>query len=479
MASISSLGAGSNLDLESLVTKIIDAEKKPATDRLNLKETTLNSQVSAIGALKSSLSTFQTAFASLKNASTFNTKTAVSSDTTLFTATSTSDAEVGGYTIEVLNLAKANKVASGNFGGPTATVGSGTLNIGGSAPFSVNITAGVNDTLTGVRDAINNASGNTGVRASLLTVSDGVGGTNTKLVLTSTATGTNGQISVNVTDDDGNNTDSAGLSRLFYVKGDAASQLSEVDPAQDAKITIDGFESTSTTNQFVDAIPGVTITALKGTPADATTPLSGTLTLANDKAGIKKAVEGFVAAFNEYQTIFNKLTDVDSTNNTRGLLTGDSSANVLESRIRNIFSSPVGTAAADFSSLSFLGIATNKDGSLKLDSTKLATALDTRLGDIGKIFTGSEGVAGKLDALVSDALSSDGLVSTRQKTLTDQLKKVDDQRSALDVRLTTLEARYRKQFAALDSLVAQLNSTGTFLTQQLDASAKIVSRNSQ
>jgi len=315
------------------------------------------------------------------------------------------------------------------------------------------------------------------VRASLLTISDGVGGTNTKLVLTSSTTGAAGQLSVNVADDDGNNTDAAGLSQLFYVQGDVNNRLTQVDPAQDARITVDGFTVTSSTNQFVDAIPGVTINVLKA-PPDINTPLSGTLTLATDKAAVKKSVESFVAGYNELVTVLNKLTSVDSTTNTRGLLTGDGATNTLRSQIRGIISSPVSTAASDFSSLAFLGIATNKDGSLKLDDAKLTTALNTRFNDIGAIFAGSEGVAGKLDTLVTQTLSSNGIVTTRQQTLQDQLKKVDNQRAALETRLATLEKRYRAQFSALDTLVGQLNSTGTFLTQQLDQSSKIITRNS-
>lgn len=477
MASISSLGAGSNLDLSDLLDKIISAEREPAQARLDLRQTRAEATISALGELKSTLSAFQEAMQDLKNASFFSRKTAVSGDKTLFTATAEGNVDLGSYQIEVLNLAKANKLASGNFTGPTETLGSGTLTIsGGGSVFNVDVAAG--DSLADIRDAINEAGGNNNVRASLLTVDDGNGGTASKLVLTAAETGADGQIEVTVADDDGNNTDGSGLSRLYYVKGDAASQLTEVNEALDARITIDGFTVSSSTNEFENAIEGVTITALKEGD-DPLNPLTSSLTVSQDNTAVKTAIEKFVANYNAVATIFNALTNYDASSKTRGLLSGDASINAIESTLRRELTGVVSGAASDFNALAFLGISTNKDGSIALDDDKLSAAISNRAEDIGALFSGEGGVASRLDSALDTFLRAGGVFQTREESLRDQLSDIQDDRDTLALRLEKMEARYVAQFSSLDILVSQLNQTGDFLTQQLEATAQIINRKSK
>ena len=371
----------------------------------------------------------------------------------------------------------ANKIASGNFASAGTTVGDGTLTIGvGASTFDVTITAGVNDTLGGIRDAINTATTNTGVKASILTVSDGVGGTVSKLVLTANSTGSAGQISVAVADGDGTPTDNAGLSQLYYLKSDAGSQLSEINPAQNAKITVDGFTATSNTNQFTDVIEGVTITALKGA-TDPLNPPAAALTIGADTTTIQGAIEGFVSAYNDLAKVFSSLTTYNKDSSAGGL-SADTSLLSIRSRLKQVLSNPVDGAATDFNTLAFVGVSTNKDGTLTLDKTKLSSALTARLDDVSSLFSGSNGVSGQLDTLVGDLVGSAGIFQTRENALNDQLRRIDDQQATLDLRIESFTKRYRAQFTALDSLVNQLNSTGSFLTQQLDAAAKIISRKS-
>ncbi|MFT3930421.1 MAG: flagellar filament capping protein FliD [Spongiibacteraceae bacterium] len=468
MATITSVGTGSNIDLEGLIKQVVDAERTPAENRITLKETTLNANISALGSLKSALSDFQATLTKLKSSTFFNARTAVASDSTLISATATSSADAGAHTIEVLDMAKANKVASGNFAGASTVVGNGTLNISvGAKSFDVAITAGQNDTLAGIRDAINNAEGNTGVRASILTVSDGGSGTVSKLVLTSSNTGVSNAITVAVTGDgDTVDNDNAGLSQLI------SANLSEIDPAQDASITVDGFAVTSSSNQISGAIEGVTINVLKEDPNNVA--LSSTLTIGIDKSGVKAAVQDFVANYNALVTVFNTLTNYDATTQTRGLLSGDSSVSVMESRIRRIMTSVVSSAPEGLNSLADLGISTNRDGSIALDDTKLSSALSANFDSFDELFTGDNGIASRLDKLATELTGSGGVFSTRETSINEQLSKLDEQKDELNTRLTKLEARYRAQFSALDILVSQLNQTGSFLTQQLDATAQII-----
>lgn len=481
MAGITAVGVGSGLDLEALITDILNAERTPVKTRLDQQEAQTSATISALGNLKSTLADFQTALGKLKDPSRFNTRTATSSNSELFTATTTSGADLGNYAIEVVQLAKTQKLASGNFASADSVVGHGTLTIGvGDKAFNVDIVAGENDTVAGLRDAINNASGNTGVRASLLTVSDGAGGTATKLVLTADKPGSEGAITVSV----GDNAD-AGLSQLRYDAADPAfdpehpdhnpNGMAVASPAQDAIITIDGFTVTSSTNTFADAINGVTITALKEPSGDSAGPAQ--LSITENKAGIKSAVEGFVASYNALMGVMNQLTDYDAATQRRGLLSGDSSVSLIESRLRSVLGSTVEGAPSDFNSLAFLGVSTNRDGTISLDGDKLDKALENRYEDVSALFSGDNGVAGKLDKTIGGLLASGGLFANREESLQKQLDRIDEQREAFSLRLEKIETRYRAQFAALDMLVSQLNSTGNFLTQQLEASAQLINRN--
>lgn len=470
---ISSVGTGSGIDLEGLIKDILDAERTPKENSLNLKETTIEAKISALGSIKSTLSEFQTALAKLKSGTLFTSRSAVSSDSSVFTATAAAGTDLGSYAIEVLDLAKTHKLSTNaNFATASTVVGNGTLNITvGSSSFDVAITAGSNDTLVGVRDAINNATNNAGVRASILSVGDGMGGTTRKLVLTSTSSGADKAISVAVTGDgDGIDNDNAGLSQLI------SANLTQIDPAQNARITIDGFEVTSSTNQFTNAIEGVTLTAVKENPDALGTPFGGTLTVGVDKTGAKSAIEGFVANYNGLVTIFNTLTNYNPADGTRGLLSGDASVSVMESRLRAIMNDTVAEAEEGMNSLAFLGISTNRNGSITLNDSKLSSAVSNRFEDMEALFSGTNGIATRLDKLVTELTGAGGVFSTRESSMREQLSQIDDQRDQLELRLTAIEARYRSQFSALDILVNQLNQTGDFLLQQLEATAQIINR---
>jgi flagellar hook-associated protein 2 len=469
---VSSLGTGSGLDLSGLLTKILDAEKTPRQNVITQRVTQAKTTISALGTLKSSVSSLNDALATLKDAASFAKRAATSSNTALFTVTADATAEAANYTVGVINLAAANKVASGNFATPGAIVGTGTLTITtGSGPdatsFNVAID-GTNNSLAGIRDAINKATGNTTVKASVLTVSDGLGGTASKLVLTSNSTGAKSQIGITVADgSDADNTDNVGLSQLYYSKSDVViNRFTEITAAKDALITIDGFQATSSTNVFKDSIPGVTITAVKGQSATETTPPEGTLDVAVDQAAIKTAIQKFVTAYNAYAFTYNQLTSYDSKTDTAGPLLGNASVGVLSSRIRQGLQNPVVGAAASFSSLSNLGITTGSDGALTIDDKKLSSALKTNLADIGTLFSGANGIAGRLGTQLTDAISSKGVFQSTQNTFDARLKELDKQQISLNARMVALENSYRAQFTALDTVVAQLKQTQSFLTQQ-------------
>ncbi|MEY8250866.1 MAG: flagellar cap protein FliD N-terminal domain-containing protein, partial [Colwellia sp.] len=260
--SISSPGIGSGLDIGALVSQLVAADGASTSNRLNLKEAEYLADISAYGSLKSVLSSFQTSLSGLKDLTDFQQRTATSTDDDVFTAKAFSTADASEYDIEVVQLAKAQKLISkdGYFPTSTEVVGEGTLKFTQDGD-TFTIAVGATDTVEDVRDAVNDATGNTGVRASILTVDDGVGGTESKLVFSSTLTGLDNAITVTV-DEDGNDQfddagdiDGVGLSRLINAN------LEESVAAVDGKIKGDSQLVSSSTNEFASVINGVTITA--------------------------------------------------------------------------------------------------------------------------------------------------------------------------------------------------------------------------
>ncbi len=463
MASISSPGVGSGLDISSLIDQLVAAERQPATQRLDLEEARTQSEVSALGTLKGALSDFSSSLTTLKTLSTYATRKASSADTTVFSASADNSAVAGRYAIDVVTLADAHKLRSSGFTDAATAVGSGTLTIAvGAASFAVTIAAG-SDSLAEVRDAINAATDNKGVAATLVTVDDGAGGSESRLVLTATASGTANALTVTASDDDGNDTDNAGLSRLVYdPAGSGATNLTQITPATDALFKVDGMAVTRASNTVGDAIDGVTLTLTgSGTGID--------LTVATDDNAVRSAINNFVTGYNTLASTIGTLSKYDATTGDSGTLLGDATLLAVQRAVTSGLAASVSTASGKISHLTELGITTQADGTLKIDDTKLGTALAAGLDGVGEFFAGSGGLATALDAVVSPYLASTGIIATRTDILGDQIDDIADRRLTLDRRMTSFEDRLLVQFTAMDTLVSQLNATSSFLTQQFAA----------
>ena len=467
---ISSLGAGSGLDIQSIITSLTDAEQAPIKTRLDTQEAQVKAEISAFGVLSSALSDFQSSLTNLSSLQTLAARAATSSNPSSFTATATNSASVGSSQIEVVNLASADKLVSQNgYATPDTAVGAGTLNISvGSASFSVNIVGGQNNTLAGIRDAINSATDNAGVTASILTVSDGAGGTVSKLVLASNNTGAAGAISVSVTGDaDGNNTDNAGLSSFAFDNATKTGNMDEKSLAQDALIRVDGYDVTSSNNTFTNAIQGVTITATTADPG-----VNQTLSVAVDQSAIQDNLNKFVTAYNKLFQSMQALTQYDPSTNQASPLTGDFAALTIQSQIRRTMSSVVSGLSGSFNSLASIGITTQRDGTLAIDSTKLNTALNSNFDEVTQMLAGSNGIAKNLSSTLDSFLGYNGLISTRNQTYQEQLKSIADQRTQLADHIKSYTAMLTQKYSAMDSLVGQLNSTQNYLSTQLSALTK-------
>jgi flagellar hook-associated protein 2 len=382
MASITSMGLGSGLDIQSLVKQLVQAEGQATTVRLNNNESRYQAQLSAIGTLKGVLSAFQSSAAALKTSSGFLKYSATSGNTDVFTATADGGVP-GSYEVEVDHVATAHKLASDPFTASTDTIGTGTLTFSFGDPTkpakTVTIGSGAG-TLAGIRDAVNNA--NIGVRASIVHGDAGF-----QLVFSSEKTGLDNAITVNVTDNDGNNTDASGLSQL------ASANMTEQVAAADALVYIDGVAVTRSSNTITDAIDGVTLTLKKG-DAGAT----HTLTVAQDTTSAAAAVTAFVTAYNKVVSTFKSVAGYDKASKTGGILMGDASIRSVQSQLRNIIGNQVSGLTGKYTSMAEIGIKTQTDGTLLIDTTKLNAALADSPSAVSRIFseTGST-----TDSLVS------------------------------------------------------------------------------
>ena len=272
--------------------------------------------------------------------------------------------------------------------------------------------------------------------------------------------GTENTVKITATDDDGNNTDDAGLSRLIYdASTGGTSRMSQMIPASDATLTVNGIAITSSTNTLTDAIEGVTL-SLKKTNIGSPTVVSVT----NDTSVARSGVERLVKAYNDALGVIKTQTSYNTETDTAATLNGESTMLAL----RNRLSALVGTSIAPGLSLSAIGVSVEKDGKLAIDSTKLTAALDN--GNVEKLFRGFDDVKGmgsRLTSLMDDMIDAGGLISSRTEGLTSAAKALEKRAEAMSDRLLTIEARYRKQFSALDSLISNMTATSNYLTQQL------------
>lgn len=452
MATIQSPGIGSGLDINSLVEKLVAAERAPADAQLTRRETKATLQVSAIATLKGALSSFKGTLDPLKSTTSFNPHKATSSDEKVLTASAAGSAATGSYPIQVIDLAQPHQLASNPFAsGSTAVVGTGTLTITqGGRSFDVTIDS-TNNTLANIRDAINKAPGNTGVQATIINEQNG-----SRLVLTSAKTGAAQAIRVTRTGGDG------GLDQLVYNPG-TLTNLTQLQAAQDAHIKIATFDHYSTSNTVTGAIDGMTLNLVAKTAPN--TPV--TVTVSNDTGQLINAVKKFVDGYNSLNKTVADLRSYDPTTRKAGPLLGDALLRGVEDQIRADLVNPVAGLTGDYRTFASLGITKQADGTLQLDEAKFTAALDADRNSVAAVFGSEDGVAARLYSHIEARLKSDAGIEARNQSLQKELTRIEDDKDALETRMALIEERYRKQFTAMDTLLASLTTTSNYLAQQL------------
>jgi flagellar hook-associated protein 2 len=449
---------GSVIDVSSLVSQLVAATRAPKDSAIASATAKVTTQISAVGSLKSALSTFQTALSAIDTPGAFSATTANTSNTAIFTATAGTGAVASTYSVSVSQLAQAQQLTSKPFtAGASTAIGTGTLQVSvGTTSFNVTVGSS-NDTLAGIASSINSAAGNPGVTATVINGTDGA-----HLVLSSTLTGAANTISVAQTDG------GTALSALAY-SATATTNYTQIAAAQDAQFTISGVPRTSASNTVDGALNGVTLNLLGTTAAGTGTGGTATLTIANDSSAISTNVDTFVRAYNTLVGAISPLDSYDSTTNTAGPLLGDALLSGIQNKIRSQLYSVVNTGSSTYNSLASVGITTNTNGTLTFNSTKFQTALSTAPGAVSALFSSTGGVAANLNTQITQALATGGSIDSRSKTLVKQSNALHQQTTDLDTQITSLTASLTQQYAALNTLLSSLQTTSAYLTQQFAA----------
>lgn len=483
MASISSLGIGSGLDLQGLLTKLISAESQPLTT-LAKKEAAFQAKLSAFGSIKGALASFKTSLSGLTDANQFLSLKASSSTTEVATATATTGAATGSYSVDISQVAKAQKLVAAGQSNTTSAIGDGstttitidfgTISGGSFTAYDANTKTGgsysgasfasngqgsktitidsSNNTLTGIRDAINAAEA--GVTATI--VNDG-GTSPYRLVLTSKESGESQSMRISVS----GNSD---ISTLLSHDPTGTQALQETVTAQNTELMVDGLSVSKPGTVLTDVIDGVTLNVLKAG--------TSTVSVSNNTSGISTAVNKFIASYNDLNTTLKQLTAYDTETKTGAVLLGDATVRSIQTQMRNMLNTSLKNNG-NYSTLSSIGISFQANGSLSVDTTKLNKALADSPSSVAGLFSaagtssdslvkyvgaGSNTKAGKYDVDVTQLATQGTLVGNNAVA---GLVIADGVNDALNVAVDGVTASIRltaKTYASYDELAGEIQS---------------------
>jgi len=465
MATISSPGIGSGLDVQSIVSQLVALEKAPLKP-LQTQATSFQTKLSTYGTIKSQVAALGDAAAKLSTSSGWNAVTATSSNATAVNVTAAAGAVATSLTLEVQQLAKAQSTASSTVAAGTA-MGSGTMTIelgswgsgsfvAGSAP-AVNVTINPGeDTLAEIAAKINGAGA--GVSATVLKDASGE-----RLLMRSSATGEETAFRISVADGDGNNTDANGLSRLAFDTANPAG-MARTQVGQNAQATINGVSISSASNRLSDTLPGLTIQLSQVTTA----PVE--IEVKTDLEAARKNLQGFVDAYNALNTTLVNATRFDAGSKSAGALQGDSTAVGLQSALRGMMRSV--TASSPFARLPDIGLDIKSGGALEIKTEKLDAAL-TDFEGLKALFTTTSadptarGFGLKIKAFADGLINSDGLVSTKTAGIQAAVKRNELDQERINDRAARVEVRLLAQYNAMDAAVSRLSGLSAFVNQQV------------
>lgn len=454
---ITSVGIGSGLEVDKIVSQLVELEKAPLKG-LETKAETITSRISTYAEIKSLTDTLNTAAAKLSRDSAWN-GVNISSSSSSVVGAMTGIAQPGSYSVEVSQLAQAQTSVIGNGAAATgfakdAKLGAGTftLTVGGK-DFAIDVTA--SDTLTTLATAINNK--NSGVQATVVTNADGT----QRLMMRSKNTGTDATFSIAATATDPNTT-----SILNSIGKNEAGYYTVSQAAQNAKIKLNNVEVESTSNTFSDALPGMSLTVSSVSTSPAL------VSVVADTAGMKESIQAFVDAYNAINDKLSALTKYDAETGVTGLLQGDSTSVSIQNALR-MLTMGVAKSGTAFTRLSDIGIQMQQGGNLSVNDTDLTKAL-TDLDSLKSLFAtkadslgAGGGIAVNFKSFTDGLLAYEGTLNSKTDSLESSLKRNGEQQDKVTARASTLESRLLAQYTALDVKMASLNALDTYVTQQI------------
>lgn len=456
MASITSAGVGSGLDLESIIEVTIQAESEVKSNQLNAREINYTTELSGVGTFKAALDTFNTAIATLGESETYDSRTVlfsngITEEEQAFSIDIDSSMQSGEFSIEVLQLASGSKLQSAALNNIDDTVGAGNLTLSaGDLNFSIEVTD--TDTLEDIRNKINQASENFGVSANIVNSDSGA-----VLTYSSSITGLGNTLSV-VADDDS-------LASISTSAPSSVGGVTTLQEAMNAEALINGQAVSNETNTLDNKIQGTTLTLNKVTDG------AQTFNVEVDPDVAVDAVDDFIAAYNTLKEQLDTLSDPSS-----GMLASDSNIRSVEQQLQRMFTNDLG-GSTELQSLMDLGITFNRYGEMEKSTAAIGTfasgqetfdnVLENNYDAFKSFFSDDEGLVKKVDELVNLYTNSSGSLVKREESLKESLESVEIDRETLNERLVNLEASLRSKYASLDSLIAQYQTSSSYISSIL------------
>lgn len=436
MGTVSSIGIGSGLDVSGIISKMVDLEKQPLVG-LQAKEAGIQAQVSTYAQVKSLTSALSDAAAKLTLDSGWSSLTVKSSNDAVSMAV-TGLAQAGSFDIGVSQLARAQTSVSQTLAPDAKLAAAGTLQITPQGGTAIGIDYTADDTLASLAAKINDAA--SGVAATVMRDASGE-----RLMLRSKTTGADAAFTVSGMD------------------------FTESQSAQNAKITVNGVATESATNDFDGVLPGLKISVNQVTTSDAH------VAVAADTATTKDNIQAFIDAYNALNALLTDSTKYDADTKTAGVLQGDSATVGLQNALRMLTMGDAGNATGAAKRLADVGIQMQSGGTLKIvDAAKLDKALAESPDAIKSLFAAKAspdgsggGIAVNFKQYTSQLLAFDGTLNSKSDALANRIKANQGEQDKVNQRASVLEARLTRQYSALDTQMASLQSLSTYMTQQV------------
>ena len=441
MASISSLGIGSGLDLNGLLDQLQDAERgklEPIAQQIQSEE----AQISAYGQLQSALAQFQSSAEDLNEASSFESLT-TNVEGGAVGAVSSNEAQPGQYEVQVDRLATASSLVTERLETAVESIVTGEQSLDFTlADGDLNtITIADGSSLEDMRDAINQQSDG---RLNASIINDGEG---YRLAVNSTDTGADASI------------ESTNFSNILAADVQTT-DAQVVQAGQDAAFNVNGIDIVSPTNQVEGAIQGVTLSL---TEAGATS----TISVEQDSDAIREQITAFVDDFNTLKNTIGELTAFDAETGQSGGLSGDMATRAVEITLRQALTSVVD--GDGFNMLSDVGISLQKDGTLEIDDDQLDSIIANQPDQLASFFAGNDsegGMAGQMNTAIESLVGSGGRLESAVSSSENRVASLEERFLTTESRIEQTIERYRTQFSAMDGMVAQMNQTSAYLSEQ-------------